>query len=120
MYPCFFYYFFLMPFLGIDRFCQDIKAMTGFTPGIYWRVCWKFVAPIFLMVFICDAKRFFSTLTNTSLFYHQGIIGYGLWDYKPLEYEGYIYPMWANILGWCIAGSSKFPYISLKIPSIMI
>ena len=35
---------------GIDRFCQDIKAMTGFCPGIYWRVCWKFIAPIFLMV----------------------------------------------------------------------
>jgi hypothetical protein len=47
--------------------------------------------------------------------YHQGIIGYGLWDYKPLEYEGYIYPMWANILGWCIAGSSKFSYFFIYV-----
>lgn len=39
---------------GIDRFCQDIKAMTGFCPGIYWRVCWKFIAPIFLMVSFID------------------------------------------------------------------
>lgn len=29
-----------------------------------------------------------------------------MWDYRPLEYEGYVYPMWANVLGWCIAGSS--------------
>lgn len=39
-----------MLYTGIDRFSQDIKSMTGFRPGIYWRVCWKFVAPIFLMV----------------------------------------------------------------------
>lgn len=35
---------------GTDRFCADIKDMIGFRPGIYWRVCWKFVAPLFLMV----------------------------------------------------------------------
>lgn len=35
---------------GTDRFCADIKDMIGFKPGIYWRVCWKFVAPLFLMV----------------------------------------------------------------------
>ncbi|XP_057374911.1 sodium-dependent dopamine transporter-like [Daphnia carinata] len=83
---------------GIDRFCQDIKAMTGFCPGIYWRVCWKFIAPIFLM----------------------GIIGYGLWDYKPLEYDGYVYPMWANLLGWCIAGSSIAMIPTVAIYQIII
>lgn len=35
---------------GTDRFCADIKDMIGFPPGLYWRVCWKFVAPIFIMV----------------------------------------------------------------------
>jgi len=35
---------------GTDRFCADIKDMIGFKPGIYWRVCWKFVAPLFLMI----------------------------------------------------------------------
>ena len=35
---------------GTERFCADIKDMIGFTPGIYWRVCWKFVAPIFIIV----------------------------------------------------------------------
>jgi len=37
---------------GIDRFSRDIKEMVGFSPGIYWRVCWKFVAPLFLMVYV--------------------------------------------------------------------
>ncbi|KOC64578.1 Sodium-dependent dopamine transporter [Habropoda laboriosa] len=69
---------------GTDRFCADIKDMIGFSPGIYWRVCWKFVAPIFLMF----------------------IIVYGLMGYEPLTYEDYVYPVWANILGWLIATSS--------------
>lgn len=69
---------------GTERFCEDIRDMIGFRPGLYWRVCWRYVAPIFLLF----------------------IIVYGLLDYEPLQYEGYIYPMWANILGWAIAGSS--------------
>jgi solute carrier family 6 dopamine transporter-like protein 3 len=27
-------------------------------------------------------------------------------DYEPLTYESYVYPAWANALGWFIAGSS--------------
>ncbi|XP_070156863.1 sodium-dependent dopamine transporter isoform X1 [Polyergus mexicanus] len=69
---------------GTDRFCADIKDMIGFRPGVYWRVCWKFVAPLFLMF----------------------IIVYGLMGYEPLSYEDYVYPVWANVLGWLIACSS--------------
>lgn len=36
----------------------------------------------------------------------QFIIVYGLMGYEPLSYEGYIYPVWANVLGWLIACSS--------------
>ncbi|GJQ83365.1 putative sodium:neurotransmitter symporter [Trypoxylus dichotomus] len=69
---------------GTQRFCDDIKDMIGFAPGIYWRFCWRFAAPLFLIF----------------------IIVYGLIGYKPLSYEGYVYPLWANVLGWFIAGSS--------------
>uniref|UniRef100_A0A336MNN5 Transporter n=1 Tax=Culicoides sonorensis TaxID=179676 RepID=A0A336MNN5_CULSO len=69
---------------GTKRFCDDIRDMVGFTPGIYWRFCWKFAAPVFLMF----------------------IIVYGLIGYEPLTYDNYIYPTWANVLGWCIALSS--------------
>ncbi|XP_055531694.1 sodium-dependent dopamine transporter isoform X2 [Wyeomyia smithii] len=69
---------------GTQRFCDDIRDMIGFSPGIYWRVCWKFVAPLFLLF----------------------IIIYGLIGYEPLSYGDYVYPPWANVLGWCIAGSS--------------
>jgi len=69
---------------GVNRFCADIRDMIGFTPGVYWRICWKFIAPVFLVF----------------------IIAFGLVGYEPLTFDDYIYPEWANVLGWSIAGSS--------------
>jgi len=40
------------------------------------------------------------------LLHFQFIIVYGLIGYEPLTYEEYVYPVWANVLGWIIAGSS--------------
>ncbi|CAH0555426.1 unnamed protein product [Brassicogethes aeneus] len=78
---------------GTQRFCDDIKDMIGFAPGLYWRFCWKFAAPVFLLF----------------------IIVYGLLGYEPLSYEDYVYPAWANVLGWTIAGSSV-----IMIPAVAI
>uniref|UniRef100_A0A3Q3JGZ1 Transporter n=1 Tax=Monopterus albus TaxID=43700 RepID=A0A3Q3JGZ1_MONAL len=36
-------------FYGVDRFSEDIQRMMGFKPGLYWRLCWKFVSPAFLL-----------------------------------------------------------------------
>lgn len=69
---------------GTKRFCADIKDMIGFTPGRYWIYCWKFAAPLFLIF----------------------IIVFGLVNYEPLRNGEYIYPFWANFLGWSIAISS--------------
>ncbi|XP_013384066.1 sodium-dependent dopamine transporter isoform X2 [Lingula anatina] len=71
-------------FYGVDRFCEDIQEMLGFKPGIFWRVCWMFVAPIFILF----------------------IMVFGLVKYEPLQYEDYQYPWWANMIGWFIACSS--------------
>ncbi|XP_051883986.1 sodium-dependent noradrenaline transporter [Pristis pectinata] len=71
-------------FYGVDRFSEDIKQMTGFKPGLYWRLCWKFVSPAFLLfVVIVSIVKF-----------------------KPLTYDEYIFPNWANLVGWGIAVSS--------------
>ncbi|KAK3589109.1 hypothetical protein CHS0354_017451 [Potamilus streckersoni] len=73
---------------GVDQFCDDIQRMIGHRPGLYWRICWKFVSPTFLAIIVISS----------------------ILHYTPLSYEGgietYIYPEYANILGWFIAASS--------------
>ncbi|RCN52192.1 sodium-dependent serotonin transporter domain protein [Ancylostoma caninum] len=66
-------------FYGIDRFSNDIKAMLGFYPGLYWRVCWM-MCPIFISVI------FVMTVWHASL--------------APLQMPGYTFPAWSVGLGW--------------------
>uniref|UniRef100_A0A8D2Q8Y9 Transporter n=1 Tax=Varanus komodoensis TaxID=61221 RepID=A0A8D2Q8Y9_VARKO len=67
-------------FYGMPQFCSDVKAMLGFSPGVYWQVCWVAVSPAFLVV---------ST---------RGI--------PPLTMFGYRYPAWSAVVGYLIGASS--------------
>ncbi|KAH3883274.1 sodium-dependent dopamine transporter-like [Dreissena polymorpha] len=69
---------------GVDRFSSDIESMIGYHPNLYWRITWKYLAPMFLLF----------------------IMIFGLVTYTPLEYGDYTYPWQANFIGWCIALSS--------------
>ncbi|XP_062404562.1 sodium-dependent noradrenaline transporter [Sardina pilchardus] len=71
-------------FYGVDRFSEDIERMMGFKPGLYWRICWKFVSPAFLL-FVVIA----SIVTSTGL-----------------KHDDYTFPWWSNVVGWSIAMSS--------------
>lgn len=35
---------------GVDRFSSDIELMLGQRPGLFWRLCWAYISPIFLLV----------------------------------------------------------------------
>jgi Sodium:neurotransmitter symporter family len=35
---------------GLDKLSKDVEAMLGHKPGLYWRICWKFISPSFLIV----------------------------------------------------------------------
>ncbi|XP_022915297.1 sodium-dependent dopamine transporter-like [Onthophagus taurus] len=80
-------------FYGLDRFTQDIKAMLGSTPGPFWRICWKFISPLFII----------------------GVVVFGLAFHEPLRYIDYIYPSWAEWVGWCLTLSSV-----LMIPLVAV
>uniref|UniRef100_A0A3Q2X8Q6 Transporter n=1 Tax=Hippocampus comes TaxID=109280 RepID=A0A3Q2X8Q6_HIPCM len=71
-------------FYGVDRFSDDIEEMIGQRPGRYWRLCWKFVSPCFLLFMVVVS---FAT-------------------FNPPNYGTYMFPPWANGLGWCLAISS--------------
>ncbi|XP_077983175.1 sodium-dependent noradrenaline transporter-like [Glandiceps talaboti] len=80
-------------FYGVDRFSEDIKQMLGFKPSLWWRVMWKFVSPLFLAF----------------------IVTVSIVLYDPLKFDDYVYPIWANVLGWTIALSSMLliPFVAL-------
>uniref|UniRef100_A0A8B9ZXL8 Transporter n=1 Tax=Anas zonorhyncha TaxID=75864 RepID=A0A8B9ZXL8_9AVES len=40
-------------FYGIQRFSHDVKAMLGFTSGLFWKVCWAAISPALLAVSTC-------------------------------------------------------------------
>lgn len=56
--------------LGLDNFCRDIEFMLGVKVGAYWRLCWGFVTPVFLI----------------------GILIYRLATLEPITYNGKAYP----------------------------
>ncbi|XP_074644545.1 sodium-dependent dopamine transporter-like [Tubulanus polymorphus] len=84
-------------FYGMDQFSSDIQHMLGFKPGLYWRICWKFITPIFLSVIFV-----FSIMTHPGLMY-------------ALTTHTYYFPRWANMIGWMIAASAM-----LTIPGVGI
>ncbi|KAK6480169.1 sodium-dependent noradrenaline transporter-like [Huso huso] len=71
-------------FYGVDRFSEDIERMMGFKPGLYWRLCWKFVSPAFLLFVVVASIVKMETLT----------------------YDDYTFPTWASLIGWGITMSS--------------
>ncbi|XP_058148632.1 sodium-dependent dopamine transporter [Dasypus novemcinctus] len=71
-------------FYGVGQFSDDIQQMIGQRPGLYWRVCWKFVSPCFLLF----------------------VVVVSIVTFRPPHYGAYVFPGWANALGWVIAASS--------------
>lgn len=78
--------------------------MVGFEVNQWWKFCWTFMAPFFIMVRFCVFVYFLIFLFIHSLY--QFIIVFGLVNYEPLEYNNYKYPMWVNIMGMLVAASS--------------
>ena len=66
-------------FYGEARFCDDVELMIGSRPSLFWRVCWKFISPAFLLVWSYNLKKkwkfiyfllfrsFLSSVLSTSL-----------------------------------------------------
>ncbi|XP_046391342.1 sodium-dependent proline transporter-like isoform X2 [Ischnura elegans] len=78
---------------GLHKICDDLEFMLGYRPQLYWRITWAFFAPVILLA----------------------IFIYSLIVHKPLRYEEYDYPDWADGVGWCLACLSM-----LQIPIIAV
>ncbi|XP_015586334.1 sodium- and chloride-dependent GABA transporter ine isoform X2 [Cephus cinctus] len=73
-------------FYGVRRLCNNVKEMTGRVPSIYFRFCWLIASPLLIMA----------------------VWVFSLIDYEPPSYRNglYIYPWWAEAIGWGIASLS--------------
>ncbi|KAM7400112.1 hypothetical protein PAMA_004691 [Pampus argenteus] len=70
---------------GADRVINIIEDMTGQKPSVYFKVCWRYIIPLLSLV---------------------SFILY-LFDYTHLRInDRYVYPDWANTLGWTMTLSS--------------
>ncbi|CAB3261064.1 unnamed protein product [Arctia plantaginis] len=69
---------------GVDRFSEDVRTMLGHTPGWFWRACWSYISPVFLLV-----------LFIVSVLAHEEMLGG--------EYQ---YPPWSITVGWVMTGTT--------------
>ncbi|XP_055856388.1 sodium-dependent serotonin transporter [Episyrphus balteatus] len=71
-------------FYGVDNFSSDVEQMLGKRPGLFWRICWAYISPIFLLcIFIFS------------------FIGY-----EDMLGDEYKYPEWSIAAGWALTSSS--------------
>lgn len=47
---CFFQTVALSWLFGVEKLCDCIEQMMGFRPNIFWRFCWKYSAPVSILV----------------------------------------------------------------------
>ncbi|XP_029375711.1 sodium- and chloride-dependent GABA transporter ine [Echeneis naucrates] len=69
---------------GTNRLSDNLEEMTGKRPNIFFRMCWLIVAPL---------------LIGT-------ILIFSIIQFKPARYGDYVFPPWAQGVGWLIALAS--------------
>ncbi|XP_042368855.1 sodium- and chloride-dependent GABA transporter 2-like [Plectropomus leopardus] len=70
---------------GAERFCANIRDMTGYRPLPVFKLCWKYLTPV-----VCTATFLFSLVS-----------------WSPLKLgKGLVAPTWATTLGWLLTISS--------------
>uniref|UniRef100_A0A1I8J3Z8 Transporter n=1 Tax=Macrostomum lignano TaxID=282301 RepID=A0A1I8J3Z8_9PLAT len=103
---------------GLDQFCQDVKTNLGFAPGIYWRLCWKFIAPVFILVIIvfncislADPSSFLYSYQYTE--YHPELFPNRTADASYV----YKYPISGKVIGWvmCFSQIALIPLVAIIV-----
>ncbi|KAM4579005.1 sodium- and chloride-dependent GABA transporter ine [Fundulus diaphanus] len=65
---------------GVSRLSRMVKRMRGESPSIYFRICWLLTCPLLV---VC-------------------VLGSSIVQYTPPRYGEYLYPTWAEFVGWVI------------------
>ncbi|XP_013399591.1 sodium- and chloride-dependent glycine transporter 1 [Lingula anatina] len=81
---------------GSDRFLKNISQMIGRHPGIYWKYLWQYITPCVLLF----------------------IMFFTWYDFTPSSYRDYVFPVWADVLGWMVSLTS--PLMIPIVATVMI
>ncbi|XP_077263039.1 sodium- and chloride-dependent glycine transporter 1 [Temnothorax americanus] len=84
---------------GADRFLDDVQRMIGPRGRVwrfFWTWMWKLVTPAALFFILC----------------------FNWVEYEPLRYGAYIYPKWADVLGWVISMLPVLVIVGLAIDQL--
>lgn len=69
---------------GVNRFFDNLKSMIGYYPSVFFKFSWLISTPALSL----------------------GILLFSLVEFKPVQYLGYSYPLWAHVVGGFMALSS--------------
>ncbi|KAK9704069.1 Sodium:neurotransmitter symporter family [Popillia japonica] len=85
LWVCFFQTIAISWIFGTEKLCDCIEQMMGIRPSKFWTICWRFCAPVvMLVIFISQCMAF-----------------------QPLTYgSNYVYPFWSNVIGFILSFSS--------------
>ncbi|KMQ97973.1 sodium- and chloride-dependent glycine transporter 2-like protein [Lasius niger] len=81
---------------GADRFLDDVQQMIG-PRGRLWRFFWTWM---------------WKVVTPAALFF---ILCFNWVKYEPVKYGTYVYPKWADVLGWVISMLPVLVIVGLAI-----
>ncbi|XP_072302725.1 sodium- and chloride-dependent GABA transporter ine [Eucyclogobius newberryi] len=69
---------------GVTRLSNNLMEMTGNRANIFFKLCWLIIDPLLITV----------------------ILIFSVIQFKPARYEDYVFPPWAQGVGWVIALAS--------------
>ena len=94
----------------ILRFCDDVEQMIGSRPSLFWRVCWKFISPFFLLIILIFSLIDFIALDGMEQFknslYAKPCPRYGSSLQTVRCQLSALLSSWLGLLGWCMTFSS--------------
>ncbi|XP_039298229.1 sodium- and chloride-dependent transporter XTRP3 isoform X1 [Nilaparvata lugens] len=88
---------------GHEKFTQDIEDMTGYRPGPYWQITWRFLAPVIMTCILVSSIVFRILNKNT----------YMAWDANKGETVETEYPDWVMVVAILMVCASIFPIFAV-------
>ncbi|XP_075216196.1 sodium-dependent neutral amino acid transporter B(0)AT3 [Lycorma delicatula] len=86
---------------GHEKFTQDIEDMTGYRPGSYWQITWRFLAPVIMSCILVSSIVFRILKPNT----------YMAWDANRGETVETQYPTWVMVIACSMITASILPIV---------